>query len=69
MELLFFLAYHNALDKFVANIEHEPNYEFGLSCAFPWSETIEGIYYWKRLDDTFAQWEWHYENVEYEGLI
>ena len=56
MKLLFFLAYHDALDAYVEN-RTNPDEDFGLLDDFLWSCSPQGKYYWYDLWIEFNRWE------------
>lgn len=52
-----FLTKHNALDKFIKNLNNPQGYlpsKFCIDLAFEWERTSEGFYYWLTLSNEWA---------------
>ena len=67
-----FLTKHNALDKFIKNLNNPQGYlpsKFCIDVAFVWERTSEGFYYWLCLSNEWASLAKDNSHISFEEVI
>ena len=67
-----FLTKHNALDKFIKNLNNPQGYppsKFCIDTAFVWERTSEGFYYWLCLSNEWASTAKKNGYISFENII
>ncbi len=67
-----FLTKHNALDKFIKNLNNPQGYlpsKYCIDIAFIWENTSEGFYYWLCLSNEWSSIAKGNSHISFEEII